>query len=50
MKKLYYAAYTYMIVGLISGFYYRELTKLNHFTGDSHQLAPARFPMASIGR
>jgi len=35
VKKLYYAAHTYMIVGLISGLYYREITKLNDFTGDS---------------
>ncbi|QKG18592.1 DUF2871 domain-containing protein [Actinomadura verrucosospora] len=35
MKKLYYAAHAYMIVGLVGGLYYRELTKLNDFTGDS---------------
>lgn len=35
MKKLYYAAHTYMIVGLVGGLYYRELTKAKHFTGDS---------------
>ncbi|MQY09863.1 DUF2871 domain-containing protein [Actinomadura macrotermitis] len=35
MKKLYYAAHTYMIIGLVGGLYYRELTKLNDFTGDS---------------
>ncbi|WP_198647968.1 DUF2871 domain-containing protein, partial [Staphylococcus capitis] len=28
----------YMIIGLLSGFYYRELTKAHHFTGDT-QLA-----------
>ena len=27
-----------MIIGLLSGFYYRELTKAHHFTGDT-QLA-----------
>ncbi|WP_026411330.1 DUF2871 domain-containing protein [Actinomadura oligospora] len=35
MKKLYYAAHAYMIVGLVGGLYYREITKLNDFTGDS---------------
>ncbi|RFU38997.1 DUF2871 domain-containing protein [Actinomadura logoneensis] len=35
MKKLYYAAHTYMIIGLVGGLYYREITKLNDFTGDS---------------
>ncbi|GAA4633351.1 DUF2871 domain-containing protein [Actinoallomurus vinaceus] len=35
MKKIYNAAHIYMIVGLVSGFYYREVTKIKHFTGDS---------------
>jgi hypothetical protein len=35
MKQLYYAAHTYMIIGLVAGLYYREITKLNDFTGDS---------------
>jgi len=35
MRKIYVAAHVYMILGLISGLYYRELTKLNDFTGDS---------------
>ncbi|MBO2453143.1 DUF2871 domain-containing protein [Actinomadura barringtoniae] len=35
MKKLFYAAHTYMILGLVGGLYYREITKLNDFTGDS---------------
>ncbi|GAB3978501.1 DUF2871 domain-containing protein [Actinoallomurus acanthiterrae] len=35
MKKIYNAAHLYMIIGLVSGFYYREVTKIKHFTGDS---------------
>lgn len=35
MKKIYYAAHTYMIVGLISGLFYREFTVLNDFTGET---------------
>jgi len=35
MKKLYNAALIYMIMGLVSGIYYRELTKALHFQGDS---------------
>ncbi|WP_235947758.1 DUF2871 domain-containing protein [Nocardia terrae] len=35
MKTLVTAAHIYMIIGLISGFYYREITKIHHFTGQS---------------
>lgn len=35
MKKIYYAAHTYMILGLVSGLAYREFTKVKHFTGDT---------------
>ena len=35
MRRLLYAFLTYMIVGLLSGFYYRELTKAYNFTGDT---------------
>lgn len=38
MKKLYYAALLYTIVGLAGGLFYRELTHLNNFTEDT-QLA-----------
>ena len=38
MRRLLYAFLVYMIIGLVSGFYYRELTKAHHFTGDT-QLA-----------
>lgn len=29
MKKLYYSAFAYLIVGLLSGLFFREMTKLN---------------------
>jgi hypothetical protein len=35
MRKIYVAAHVYMILGLVSGLYYRELTKAKDFTGDS---------------
>lgn len=38
MRRLLYAFLFYMIIGLVSGFYYRELTKAHDFTGDT-QLA-----------
>lgn len=35
MRKSYYAAHVYMIVGVISGLFYREFTKIKDFTGDT---------------
>lgn len=35
MKKYYYAAFTYLVLGLIAGVFYRELTKAVGFTGDT---------------
>ncbi|KMT60197.1 hypothetical protein X560_1123 [Listeria fleischmannii 1991] len=35
MKKLLTTALTYCILGLVSGVYYREITKYNDFTGDT---------------
>ncbi|BBN98916.1 DUF2871 domain-containing protein [Sporolactobacillus terrae] len=35
MKKLYAAALGYMIAGLLSGIYYRELTKALNFSGET---------------
>ncbi|MCR8645170.1 DUF2871 domain-containing protein [Paenibacillus sp. N1-5-1-14] len=35
MKKLYYAAFTYLVLGLLSGIFYRELTKGEKFTGET---------------
>lgn len=48
MKKLYFAALTYMILGLIAGLYYRELTKEYDFTGDS-QLSVVHTHLLTLG-
>lgn len=39
IKKLYYAALTYMILALAAGVYYREVTKMTGFTGDTMLLS-----------
>jgi hypothetical protein len=48
VKKLYYAAHTYMILGVISGLYYREITKLSDFTGDT-QLGVVHTHLLALG-
>jgi hypothetical protein len=48
MKKLYYAAFTYLIAGLASGLFYREFTKANDFTGDS-QLSVVHTHLLALG-
>ncbi|WP_405885367.1 DUF2871 domain-containing protein [Streptomyces sp. NBC_01136] len=48
MRKSYYAAHTYMILGVISGLYYREFTKANHFDGDT-QLALMHTHLLALG-
>ncbi|WLQ08383.1 DUF2871 domain-containing protein [Arthrobacter oryzae] len=35
MKKLFHASFAYAVAGVLSGLYYRELTKLNGFAGES---------------
>lgn len=35
MKKLHYTAFFYAVLGLIAGLAYREITKLNDFTGNT---------------
>lgn len=35
MNKLARASFWYMIIGLLSGIYYRELTRILNFTGDT---------------
>ncbi|MTT31308.1 DUF2871 family protein [Terrilactibacillus sp. BCM23-1] len=35
MKKLYFSALIYMILGLLAGIFYREITKAYNFTGQS---------------
>ncbi|MET9958577.1 DUF2871 domain-containing protein [Streptomyces sp. NPDC006326] len=48
MRKSYYAAHVYMIVGVISGLYYRELTKINDFEGET-QLAVLHTHLLALG-
>lgn len=48
MRKSYYAAHIYMILGVISGLYYREFTKANHFDGDT-QLALIHTHLLALG-
>ncbi|MFQ6326113.1 DUF2871 domain-containing protein [Nocardia sp. NBC_01009] len=48
MKKIYYAAHTYMIIGVISGLFYREFTKLHDFTGNS-QLGLVHTHLLALG-
>ncbi|MFE3447402.1 DUF2871 domain-containing protein [Nonomuraea sp. NPDC059194] len=48
MKKILYTAHIYMIVGVLSGLYYREITKLNDFTGDT-QLGVVHTHLLALG-
>lgn len=48
MKQLYYTALTYMVLGLVGGLAYREITKANGFTGDT-QLAVVHTHLLVLG-
>ncbi|MBH2007308.1 DUF2871 domain-containing protein [Candidatus Saccharibacteria bacterium] len=48
MKKLYYAALAYGILGLAAGLFYRDYTKLNDFTG-STQLVVMHTHLFALG-
>jgi hypothetical protein len=48
MRKIYVAAHVYMILGVLSGLFYREFTKLNDFTGDS-QLSVVHTHILALG-
>lgn len=48
MRKSYHAAHVYMILGVISGLYYREFTKLNDFDGKT-QLALMHTHLLALG-
>ena len=48
MKKLYYAALAYAILGLTSGMFYRGYTEANDFTGDT-QLAVLHTHLLTMG-
>lgn len=50
MKKLFYAAFAYMLVGVASGLFYREFTKLNGFPeGEFTQLGLAHTHLLTLG-
>ncbi|MEU5849069.1 DUF2871 domain-containing protein [Saccharopolyspora shandongensis] len=48
MKKLYWSALIYMILGLAAGLYYREFTKALDFTGDT-QLSVLHTHLLALG-
>ncbi|WP_033292554.1 DUF2871 domain-containing protein [Amycolatopsis jejuensis] len=48
MKKIYWAAAIYTILGLLGGLYYRELTKAYDFTGDT-QLSVVHTHLLALG-
>ena len=50
MKKLFYASFAYMLVGIASGLFYREFTKLNDFPeGQFTQLGLAHTHLLTLG-
>ncbi|MFE5213487.1 MULTISPECIES: DUF2871 family protein [unclassified Streptomyces] len=48
MRKILDTAHIYMIVGLVSGLYYRNITKAEDFTGDT-QLAVVHTHVLALG-
>lgn len=48
MKTLLNTAHIYMIAGVVSGLYYREITKIEHFTGQS-QLGVVHTHLLALG-
>lgn len=50
MLRLFYASFTYMVIGVLSGLFYREFTKLNDFPeGQFTQLALAHTHLLTLG-
>lgn len=50
MRKLYYASFTYMVAGIVSGLFYREFTKVNGFPeGQFTQLGLAHTHLLTLG-
>lgn len=50
MRKLFYAAFSYMVLGVISGLYYRELTKSRDFPADEFtQLSLVHTHLLALG-
>ncbi|PBC75441.1 uncharacterized protein DUF2871 [Streptomyces sp. TLI_235] len=48
MRRILNTAHIYMILGVVSGLYYRELTKAEDFTGDT-QLAVVHTHLLALG-
>lgn len=48
MKKLFYTAFGYMVIGVLSGLFYREYTKAADFTG-STQLSVVHTHLLTLG-
>ncbi|KAA2265090.1 DUF2871 domain-containing protein [Solihabitans fulvus] len=48
MRKILNTAHVYMIIGVLSGLFYRELTKANDFTGDT-QLSVVHTHLLALG-
>lgn len=50
MKKLFYAAFAYMLAGVLSGLFYREFTKANDFpSGEFTQLGLVHTHLLTLG-
>lgn len=50
MRRLFYASFTYMVIGVLSGLFYREFTKLNEFPeGQFTQLGLAHTHLLTLG-
>ena len=50
MRRLFFSSSAYMIVGVLSGLYYREFTKLNNFPeGEFTQLGLAHTHLLTLG-
>lgn len=50
MTKLFYAAFTYMVLGVASGLFYREFTKANDFpSGEFTQLGLVHTHLLTLG-
>lgn len=50
MRRLFYASFAYMIIGVLSGLFYREFTKLNDFPeGQFTQLGLAHTHLLTLG-
>lgn len=48
MKRLFYAAFIYMVLGVLSGLFYREFTKANNFSGET-QLSVVHTHLLTLG-